>query len=56
VGLYGPQEIYKEKVAKALAKFKFRRLGKRFCGSKILDEIPLCKILYFVRGTGILAE
>jgi len=42
-------------MAKALAEFKFRRLGKHFKNPSDYDEIPLCKILYFVRGTGLLA-
>jgi hypothetical protein len=36
-------------MALALAEFKFRRLCKHFYGTIFMDEIPLCKILYFVR-------
>jgi hypothetical protein len=40
-----------EKMAKALAELKFRRLGNIFMEPSDYDEIPLCKVLYFVRGT-----
>jgi hypothetical protein len=40
-------------VAKALAEFK---LGKHFYGTKRLCCLPLCKILYFVGDTELLAE
>jgi hypothetical protein len=44
-------------MAKASAEFKFRRLGKLFfMEPSDYDDILLCKILYFVRGTGLLAE
>jgi hypothetical protein len=43
-------------VCVALAEFRFRRLGKHFMEPSYYDEIPLCKTLYFVRGTGLLAE
>jgi hypothetical protein len=43
-------------MAKALAKFKFYRSGKHFMGLSDYGEIPLCNILYFVRGMGLLAE
>jgi hypothetical protein len=36
-------------MALALAEFKFRRLCKHFMEPSYYDEIPLCKILYFVR-------
>jgi hypothetical protein len=36
---------------KALATFKFRRLGKHLMEPSGYDEIPLCNILYFVRRT-----
>jgi hypothetical protein len=44
------------KMAKALAEFKFRRSGNMFMEPSDYYEIPLCKILYFVRGMGLLAE
>jgi hypothetical protein len=31
-------------MAKALAEFRFRRLGKYFMAASDYDEIPLCKI------------
>jgi hypothetical protein len=40
----------------ALAGLRFRRLGKYLMEPRDYDEIPLCKIMYFVRGTGLLAE
>jgi hypothetical protein len=40
----------------ALDELRFRRLGIHFMESSDYDEIPLCKILYFVRDTGLLAE
>jgi hypothetical protein len=45
-------------MAEALVEFKFRRLGKYciFMEARDYDEIPLCKMLYFVRGAGLLAE
>jgi hypothetical protein len=52
----GPQEIYRKKMAKAEAEFKFWSLGKFFMEQSDFEEIPLCKILYFVRGMGLLAE
>jgi hypothetical protein len=39
----------------ALAGLRFLRLEKHFMGPSDYDEIPLCKILYFVRSTGLLA-
>jgi hypothetical protein len=39
-----------------LAELKFRYLGKLFIERSNYDEIPLCKILYFIRGTELLAE
>jgi hypothetical protein len=56
VGLIWTTRNVQEEMAKALAEFKFRHLGKHFYGTKRLCEIPLCKILYFVRCTGLLAE
>jgi hypothetical protein len=44
------------KMAKALAELQFCRLGKHFYRAKRYDEIPLRKISYFVRDTGLLAE
>jgi hypothetical protein len=41
---------------KALAEFKLRRLGKYFMETSDYDEIPSRKLLYIVRGTGLLAE
>jgi hypothetical protein len=43
-------------LAKALVEIKFRRLGKHFLELNDYKEIPLCKALYFVRGTGLLAQ
>jgi hypothetical protein len=40
----------------AKAEFKFHRLSNIFMEPSNYDEILLCKILYFVRGTGLLAE
>jgi hypothetical protein len=40
----------------ALAGLKFCHLRKHFMEPSDYDEIPLCKILYFVRGMGLLAE
>jgi hypothetical protein len=44
------------RMVKALAEFKFRRLGEHFCERSDYEEILLCKILYFIRGAGLLAE
>jgi hypothetical protein len=42
---------------KGFAEFKFRRLSIfYFMEPRDYADIPLCKILYFVRGTGLLAE
>jgi len=38
------------------AELRSCRLGKRFMEPSDRDTIPLCKILYFVRGMGLLAE
>jgi hypothetical protein len=43
-------------MVKALAEFRFIRLGKHFMEPRDYDEIPLCNIQYFIRGTGLLAE
>jgi hypothetical protein len=40
----------------ALDELRFSCLGKHFMNPSNCDEIPLCKILYFVRGTGLLVE
>jgi hypothetical protein len=40
----------------ALTEIRFRGLGKHFMEPIVYDEIPFCKTLYFVRGTGLLAE
>jgi hypothetical protein len=40
----------------ALAKLRFCSLGKHLMEPSDFEEILLCKILYFVRGTGLLAE
>jgi hypothetical protein len=45
-----------ENVAKALDEFKFFHLDKYFYGATDYDKIPLCKILYFARVTGLMAE
>jgi hypothetical protein len=45
-----------EKMATALVEFQCRRLGKHFMESSNCNDIPLCKVLYFVRCTGLLAE
>jgi hypothetical protein len=39
-----------------LAKFRFWGLGKHFMEPNDYEEIPLCKILYFVKGMVLLAE
>jgi hypothetical protein len=41
---------------KALAEFKFCCLGKYFMEPSDYDEILLCKVLYFVKDMGLLAE
>jgi hypothetical protein len=38
------------------AELRFCPLGKHFMEPSNSNEIPLCKILYFVRGTVLLAE
>jgi hypothetical protein len=43
-------------MGKALAEFKFRRLGEHFMVPSDCDEIPLCKLLHFVSGMGLLVE
>jgi hypothetical protein len=43
-------------MAKALAEFNFCYLGSNFMERGDYNEIPLCKILYFVNGMGLLAE
>jgi hypothetical protein len=43
-------------MAKALAELKFRLLVNTFMEPSDYDEFALCNILYFVRGTGLLAE
>jgi hypothetical protein len=43
-------------MAKALAELKFRRLWKHFMEPSDYDKTTLCKILYFFRSTGLLAE
>jgi hypothetical protein len=43
-------------MAKALAEFNFCCLGGNFVERSDCNEIPLCKILYFVNGMGLLAE
>jgi hypothetical protein len=40
----------------ALVGLRSRRIGKHFMEPSDYDEIPLCKIMYFVRGAGLLAE
>lgn len=40
----------------ALAESRFCHLGKRLIEPSMYNEIPLCKILYFARGMGLLAE
>jgi hypothetical protein len=44
------------KMTKTLCEFKLRRLGKHFTEPSDYVEIPLRKVVYFVRGTGLLAE
>jgi hypothetical protein len=39
-----------------IAELIFRRLDRQFMEPSDYDEISLCKIPYFVRGTGLLAE
>jgi hypothetical protein len=43
------------KMAKALVGFRFSRL-KIFMEPSDYDEIPLCKVLYLARGTGLQAK
>jgi hypothetical protein len=38
----------------ASAELRFLRLGKHFTEPSNYDKIPLCKILYFVRGMGLM--
>jgi hypothetical protein len=45
VGLNRPQGIYREKIAIALAEFKFRRLDTIIMEPSDYDGIQLCKIL-----------
>jgi hypothetical protein len=40
----------------ALVGFRFHLSGKHFMEPSDYDEIPLCKVLYFVRSMGLLAE
>jgi hypothetical protein len=41
----------------SLAEFRFRLLGKHFfMEPSDYDDIPLYKVLYFVKGTVLLAE
>jgi hypothetical protein len=52
---YGPKEIY-IKMAKALVEFKFHHYDSISMEPSDYDVIPLCKIPYFVRDMGLLAE
>jgi hypothetical protein len=45
-----------ENVAKALDGFKLFRLDEYIYGATDYDKVPLCKILYFVTVTGLMAE
>jgi hypothetical protein len=45
-----------QKVAKALAEFKCSRLVNIFMEPSKYDDIALYKIMYYVTGTGLLAE
>jgi hypothetical protein len=56
VGLIWTTRNRQEKLAKALSQFKFRHFGKHFMEPRDYDETPLCKIPYFARGKGLLAE
>jgi hypothetical protein len=40
----------------SLTEFRFRHLGKHFMEPSDYEDFPLCKILNFVRSTGLLAE
>jgi hypothetical protein len=40
----------------ALAKLRFCQLGKHFMTPSDYDEIPLCKVPYFIRGLELLVE
>jgi hypothetical protein len=39
-----------------LDELRFHRLDKHFMRTSDYDSFPLCKILYFVRGMGLLVE
>jgi hypothetical protein len=43
-------------VCVALDDFRFSRLGRHFYGSSDYDDIPLCKIIYYDRGMGLMEE
>jgi hypothetical protein len=43
-------------MAKALAEFKFSRLVNIFMEPSKYDDIAFYKIMYYVTGTGLLAE
>jgi hypothetical protein len=43
-------------VCVALIELRFCHLSKHFMEPSIYDEIPLCKIMYFIGGLGLLAE
>jgi hypothetical protein len=43
-------------MAKVLGVVKFRRLGNILVEPSDCDKSPLRKILYFVRGVGLVAE
>jgi hypothetical protein len=45
-----------KKMVKAIADFRFCHVGKHCMEPRDYDEILLCKVLYFARGTGLLAE
>jgi hypothetical protein len=48
--------MYTKKMVKALAESKFCCLDNICMELSDYDEITLCKVLYFVRGTGLLVE
>jgi hypothetical protein len=50
------KKISTENVAEALDEFKFCRLHKYFNGATEYDKVPLCKLLFLVRVTGLMTE
>jgi hypothetical protein len=56
VGLIWNSRNVQRKMTKALAEFRFFAYLNIFMEPSNYDEIPLYKILYFVRGMGLMAE